>query len=404
MRKITKKQILPGALCLAALLVTAALLLPREQLPGWEETELLTASQQRRILRELTQAVEACQDVYAGAEKLPREYSGGDPLLGQQDRDAMEARLMEAGFATVDTDAVYPAFLVNPEGVYAFSQGEQDTLSILQVGENGALWHTYFSRGGEEDCAVVTEVMWDEKGACIRERNILPLYEAELTPWGIFYYRLYPAGDPHYADYSQVRLTPVDRELHDLFRKYIYPVSYQMVNLFLCDWQEGNWGTLSFPDLLESLYQMENGAGLPWEQYMGDGVPLRAWIPAELFEETILPYFDISREALRALCQYDEERNAYAWRPVYGDDLTSWHYPYFEPQVTAAKENADGTLTLTVQVYSADLKTDRLFIHKVTVRPLEGERFQYVGNRVTYVSEQGLPPAMPRFALDGGIT
>lgn len=40
---------------------------------------------------------------------------------------------------------------------------------------------------------------------------------------------------------------------------------------------------------------------------------------------------------------------------------------------------------------STDLKTDCLFAHEVTVRPLENGRFQYVGNKVTYQTEYGLP-------------
>ena len=39
---------------------------------------------------------------------------------------------------------------------------------------------------------------------------------------------------------------------------------------------------------------------------------------------------------------------------------------------------------------STDLKTDCLFAHEVTVRPLENGRFQYVGNKVTYQTEYGL--------------
>lgn len=38
---------------------------------------------------------------------------------------------------------------------------------------------------------------------------------------------------------------------------------------------------------------------------------------------------------------------------------------------------------------STDLKTDCLFAHEVTVRPLENGRFQYVGNKVTYQTEYG---------------
>ena len=60
------------------------------------------------------------------------------------------------------------------------------------------------------------------------------------------------------------------------------------------------------------------------------------------------------------------------------------------------KINSDGTLTLTVAMLSTDLKTDCLFAHEVTVRPLENGRFQYVGNKVTYQTEYGLPFCEPR--------
>ncbi|EPB8170386.1 MULTISPECIES: DUF6070 family protein [Bacteria] len=64
--------------------------------------------------------------------------------------------------------------------------------------------------------------------------------------------------------------------------------------------------------------------------------------------------------------------------------------------MTEYKINSDGTLTLTVAMLSTDLKTDCLFAHEVTVRPLENGRFQYVGNKVTYQTEYGLPFCEPR--------
>ena len=58
--------------------------------------------------------------------------------------------------------------------------------------------------------------------------------------------------------------------------------------------------------------------------------------------------------------------------------------------------NPDGTMTLTVQMLSTDLKMDCLFAHEVTVRPLKNGIFQYVGNRITYQTEYGLPYSVPR--------
>lgn len=67
-----------------------------------------------------------------------------------------------------------------------------------------------------------------------------------------------------------------------------------------------------------------------------------------------------------------------------------------EPEVTAYVVNPDGTMTLAVEMLSTDLKMDCLFAHEVTIRPLENGNFQYVGNRVTYQTEYGLPYTIPR--------
>lgn len=381
MRKFRGLWPLAVLLCLLAV----ALFWPREALSGWERPKELPWSWARTVQREILQAA---------------EIAGGLDSVEERER-----LLAEAGFAVVDTDPDYPSYLANPDGLSAFweaaSAGKDTGTTVFKVMEDGTLHHLLFLRHKGEDLFFSTEVVWDADGnSCIQEVTVLPIYDMELADWGIFYYRLSPAGDPHYVDYNQLRMAPADREAYDLTRTYILPVEYLLVNLFLCDWQEGNWGQLSFHDLLGPLYELETGQWLNWTGFPFQGSPLRARVPAELFEGAILPYFRISTEEFRALCQYDETTDTYPWRPIYGNDLTTWEYPVCEPEVVDWTENSDGTLTLAVQVYSSDLKTDRLFCHETTVRPLENGRFQYVSNRITYVSDRGLPPSMPRFALD----
>lgn len=387
MGKTFKQRIFVGIVCLLALLA-GALFLTKDTLPGWEAPEELPVLLRYRLKSELSEIAKICGDLYM-AERMDR-YS-------RETIDTVEARLTEAGYATVDTDAVYPDYLANPEGLRRFCAGEGDTQTVLHVREDGGIWHSFFVRRPEQMLCVLTKIGWDgENTAYVETCESLPVYEMELAEWDTFYYRLYPANDPHYIDYNQLRLTPVERELYDLNREYIRPVGYEMVNLFLCDWQEGDWGDLSFNDLFEYLYEKDRGERFEW-----GGLPT-LMLPAELFEDTVVPYFQISLEDFRKASGYDAEADAYPWRPVFGDDLTTWKYPMCEPEVVGQTQNSDGTLTLTVQVHSPELKTDRLFTHEVTVRPLENGGFQYTANQVTYVSDRGLPPAMPRFALDGG--
>ena len=120
-------------------------------------------------------------------------------------------------------------------------------------------------------------------------------------------------------------------------------------------------------------------------------------IPAHEFEQVILPHFDMDTQTLRSLAQYDVVRDAYPWRQIETNDY-AFHLRYYtmEPEAVSYTANEDGTITITVQVLSTDLKTDCLFSHEVTVRPLDRGGFQFVSNRVLSQREQGLPYCQPR--------
>lgn len=362
MRKCWKYIVIPAILL--------ALFLRIPKIPGWKAQEEMPLNQQIAVKREILRAAEF--------------------LTSEDD-------LISAGYPVIDTDGNYPEYLTNSIGLRSFVAGEEDSFGFFRVWEDKTRY-LHFWRNKEDIFFFTADLVWEDGQMMIGETMLMPVYDMELSDWEIFYYQLYPS-DPHYIDYSQIRLTPPNREMYDLARKYIVPVGYQMVNLFLVDWKEGDWGELSLCDTLDALYCMKYGKTLPREEFLlGNGIH-RRFIPAEIFEETILSYFSLSTEELKKICGYTDE--GYPWRFVHGDDLTSWEYPICDPQVTEISDNGDGTLTLTVQVYSPELKTNRLFCHELTIRPLEGEAFQYVSNEITYISERGLPPHMPRFDLNG---
>lgn len=341
------------------------------------------------------------QDVYKSAEKVPVSFPEGAVGLTRSGVDAIEAHLIGAGYAAIDSDDPYPEYLANSDGVRALWEricaGEDGDWSYIRVNEDGGFLYLLFRfREGKGSCCCI-DVSWDPDGqpyvSRLEEHEV---YDFALTQKDHFYYQIYPS-DKHYADYTLIDLTPPDKALCDLALKYILPVGYQGTNLFLCDWTEEDYGELSFNDLFEYLYEMRTGQTLAPEEFPVHSEPFYYQIPSALFEETVLPWFSISTGDLREIAGYRPDGDFYPWKQIFTTSDAVW-YPCIEPELTQCIENPDGTLTLVAEICSTDFRDDCFFSHEVTVRPLEDGTFQYIANRVTHQTEYGLPPNSPRLS------
>ena len=117
----------------------------------------------------------------------------------------------------------------------------------------------------------------------------------------------------------------------------------------------------------------------------------------EAFEEVLLPFFRLDAVQLRAAAGYDPEKGGYPWREIESNDYVIYlSYYRIEPEVTVFTDNADGTISMTVESLCTDLGMDCLFSHEVTVRPLGEDGFQFVSNRMLSQTEYGLPYCQPR--------
>lgn len=357
---------------LAAAVLCAFLLRPRT-LPGWERPEAAPILQSRQLHRSLRQAARCLSPVSQG------------------DQDALEALLIQQGFSTLDTCAQMPAYLANPQPLLRFCAGEAPSATVFQLAGGSLSCLRFFTQGHDRFCLTAL-VEWDPSGTPrVRETQLLPLYDMELVQNDTIYYRLYPAGDPHYVDYAYFRLTPPDPALEALCRKYVLPVGYRFVNLFLCNWEEGHWGELSLPDLFEYLSPLETGQPVDFSVYpavAGDWVQ----VPQGQMAAALSPYFQMDAETLAQRCGFRD--GCCLWRPIHGNDLTVWELPLYLPEVTACHTHPDGTQTLLVQVRCPEHKRNDWFTHELTVRPCQSG-FQYVSNRVLSGFEN-LPPAAAR--------
>lgn len=355
-------------------------------------------STQLHLLSRCEEITSLYADFYKQAPRTEPQNQWETPTLSQDSIDTIENILLDAGLDVIDTNGEYPSYLKTAENFYAFweklQQREQATQEVISISDSGALSYRLFSN--QDGILKVYSMSY-----CIGDTDsyyaVYEVLDCALTDKGNFFYRVLPAGDKHYADYTLIRLTAPDLSLYDLTLKYLRPGNYIGANIFLADWEEGGWGNLSFNDLWETLYYDYTGNVFTAEEYTYYPEQDYYLIPAGEFENVLLSYFDIDIETFRTLAHYDEESGSYPWCPIETNDFVFLYYYTIEPEVTACKENGDGTLTLTVEAICTDLKLDCIFAHELTVRPLDGGTFQYVGNRVTHQSDEyGLPFCEPR--------
>lgn len=380
---------------IAACLIALCLLLCACGAPG--------AGQERDIQKRCRQIVSLYRDLYDSAQKEPAADRWEEQTLSQQSIDAIEARLLERGLDVIDSSADCPGYFVNAEHFRQFwdsvQRDEETSQEVIAIRDSGALSYRLLTH--QDGTTYVYSLVYSLAGDEDPDYEMHQVYGAELTEQGNFYYRINPEDDCHYANYTLIRLQKPDQELWELYSKYILAGGYTATNIFLTDWTEDDFSPLCFNDLWEYVYRYRTGT-----QFWPDGCAYDKsrncyLIPAAEFESAVLPFFRLDAQTLRQLADYDAQTDSYPWRQVESNDYAFYlSYYTIEPEVTACRTNADGTLALTVEARSTDLGIDCLFSHEVTVRPMEDGGFQFVGNRVLSQTEKGLPYCEPRSTWD----
>ncbi len=90
-------------------------------------------------------------------------------------------------------------------------------------------------------------------------------------------------------------------------RKYILPVGYEDNNLFLTDWSENDYGELSFEDLYEKLYGIEQG-----RQANVHDDEIQA--TQQEFAEVMQPWLQVDEAVLQIMSAFDAGEGSYKWK------------------------------------------------------------------------------------------
>lgn len=311
--------------------------------------------------------------------------------------------LTETGWSVIISQDDSPSYLSNPQLVYSFwndiTIGKSSELQYVSVHKSGGLSLTVLHYENGTGTYLSVNAEWgDSILPAISSWEAHTIQDWDLSEHGNFYFRIRPAGDKHYIDYCLLRLIPPDSEMTALTNQYVAPIGYYAVNLFLCDWDGQNLGTMAPNDLLEYIYRMKYHRDFSYESYPHIQGNSTFMIPASEFEGLLLSYLDIPLEDFRIQCNYDAEENAYPWTPFFTEDADRYWFPHLDAEVIQQTTNPDGTITLTVNVSSPDLKADTVFVHEVTIRQMGDNAFQYVSNRIISQTEYGIPNNAPRLS------
>lgn len=177
-----------------------------------------------------------------------------------------------------------------------------------------------------------------------------------------------------------LRVLPLDEKCRALNEAYMMPIGYVKNNMFLVDWSEDDFTTLDFYDLFDIFYHQIYGKEVLYEPSDNLGVGTVYQIPKVEFEHIMMAYLNIDSETLQQKTLYHTDTKTYEYRPRGFYEAEYPEHPY--PEVVDYTENADGTITLLVNVVFPYEGLSKVFSHEVVVRPLENDGVQYVSNHV----------------------
>lgn len=311
-------------------------------------------------------------------------------MLGSlETKEHIVVRLGEHGYVAVDSENQVD--MAGAEQAVKFCKAveekKSDKLTIIVIMELGFQKFDLETEGGNVN--IVKGYYQYDKNGCLQNKSMVN-YAANLwqyTEEGYIIFEGNYFSDENFVltlsdaiEHTVLRVSPLDEKCRDLNRKFILPVGYSQNNIFLTDWNEEDLGELNFYDVFDKFYPILYGQPVPYIANENLGVETIYEIPEEIFENVIMTYFNVDKKLLRSKTIYRPEKASYEYRPRGFYEAEYSEIPY--PEVVNYIENDDGTITLIINAVYPNENTSKSFSHKIVIRPLGENRFQYMSNQM----------------------
>ena len=314
------------------------------------------------------------------------------PWLEQQQpggAEALRTALAGAGETLLAAENGSVSAVSAPSGMFeAFRQaameGRSARLEAASVTDSGQVYLvSYYLL---EDCAFCAQAKLEYDGAGAARPGgpgQTAIESWHFTEKGNLLFEL-ALAPLHEDGHSMLRAQPLPQAFQSAAAQYLNPVGYRDNDLFSKSWQAGDMGGVCLNDILDAMVRLAAG-----QDYAPADPAAPSLVPADEFEQAICRYLPVTPAQVRAQAAYDAGAGGYTYLP-YG--VSYWAVlPEMVPEVTEVRENADGTLTLAVDVACLRRGTDRLFTHELTVQPGGDGTFCFLSNRIVWQDDARMP-------------
>lgn len=332
--------------------------------------------------------MEQFQNIYEKADKgdTSNVVLQDETMLEMQKRAGKTGNPVsaEVAYSNVENYEKLDQFLNNCE------IGKRGSVVIYNVRRDGGISRMKFIYDGTEMYVVSTSGIWIEENtpeiACTTS---IPIKEWEYTEKGWFCYELCVPEPPEVTEIMDgsclIRVKPMTEKQRALSQLCVQKIGYQGNNLLCSNWNLNNLDVLDYNGLYEYLYAMKYGQRVSPENYP-EG------IPKEEFENLMMEYLPITSEEIRKYAVFNQEKQTYDWAQLGCMNYTPTFFGTCLPEVIDVKENADGTMVLTVDaVCNKVVCDDTVITHELTVRFREDGSFQYLGNEIRKEDRNNVP-------------
>ncbi len=310
------------------------------------------------------------------------------------DMDEVLATLGAAGYAAVDEQG--ERGFVNADKLRAFAasmtEGKLAGMCYVRVCADGGVVYTVFYHADTWRCKSVRVSEADgDAGGEVTFTSDYALTDLRISDKGYLIYTCDIPGntapskhDGYIVPTTMLRLDTRDESIA-AYDKYVASIGYNANRLFTRSWSYDDLTGVNLNDAFLSLWRAEHGAYLyyfdnPYPALDGTSYSL---VPKAEFETLVSKYISADETALVAASVYNAEHSAY---PI---EVTTAHRDDSVPipEVTAVRENEDGTVTLTVDALFVERATDRAFTHLVTLKPRPDGSMVMTANERLYLPD-----------------